>query len=122
MAHEYLFLFSKSERYFFNQDAIKEPTATGAGLKNRRTVWQINTEPLPEAHFAAFPKTLVRPCLLASTRPGDLVLDPFLGAGTVGVVASETGRRWMGIELNDAYVRIARRRTSAAQPDLIQVV
>lgn len=122
VAHEYLFLLSKSERYFFNQDAIKEPVVTGNGFKNRRTVWMINTEPLSDAHFAAFPRALVRPCLLASTRPNELVLDPFFGAGTVGVVANETGRRCVGIELKEEYVQIARRRTSAAQPDLIQAV
>jgi len=122
VAHEYLFLFSKSERYFFNQEAIKEHTADRNGLKNRRTVWSINTEPCPEAHFAVFPKALVRPCVLASTLPGDVVLDPFYGTGTVGLVAKELGRRCVGIELKDDFIEIANRRTAVVQTSLIQAV
>jgi len=122
VSHEYLFLFSKSERYFFDQEAIKEPTLDGNGLKNRRTVWSINTEPCPEAHFAVFPKSLVRPCVLAATQENDLILDPFYGAGTVGIVARELGRRCVGIELNGDYVEIARRRTAAIQGWLIPTV
>lgn len=119
VSHEYLFLFSKSERYFFNQDATKDPTSNGNGLKNKRTVWSINTEPCPEAHFAVFPKALVRPCVLAGSHPGDVVLDPFYGAGTVGIVARELGRYCLGIELKDEYIQIANKRTSFIQPTLI---
>ena len=96
VSHEYVFMFSKEERYLFNQDAILEPTKDGNGRKNRRTVWNINTEAYAEAHFAVFPTELVRPCILAGSRPGDLVLDPFFGAGTVGLVALELGRRCVG--------------------------
>ncbi len=119
VAHEYLFLFSKSERYSFNQDAIRERTSNGNGLKNKRTVWSINTEPFAEAHFAVFPPALVRPCILAGSRAGDVVLDPFYGAGTVGTVAGELGRRCVGIELNSEYIKIARKRASAVQRALI---
>jgi site-specific DNA-methyltransferase (cytosine-N4-specific) len=119
VAHEYLFLFTKSEHYFFDQNAIRERTADGNGLKNKRTVWSINTEPCPEAHFAVFPKELVRPCLLAGSRPNDIVLDPFYGTGTVGLVAKELGRRCVGIELKDDYIKIASKRTSVVQAVLI---
>jgi DNA modification methylase len=122
VAHEYLFLFTKSEQYFFDQDAIKERTTDGNGLKNRRSVWSINTEPCPEAHFAVFPRALVRPCLLAGSRANDLVLDPFYGAGTVGIVSKELGRRCVGIEIKDEFIAIADKRTSAVQASLIPTV
>lgn len=119
VAHEYLFLFSKSERYFFNQEAIKQQTTNGNGSKNRRTVWSINTEPCPEAHFALFPRDLVRPCILSGSRLNDVILDPFYGAGTTGIVAKELGRRCIGIELNDKFIEIAERRTATIQRSLI---
>ncbi len=119
VSHEYLFMFSKSERYFFNQDAILEPALNGNGLKNKRTVWSINTEPYPEAHFAVFPRALIRPCVLAATKENDLILDPFYGSGTVGVVAKELRRRCVGIEIKRDYVEMAKRRTRAVQQPLI---
>lgn len=119
MSHEYLFLLTKSEKYSFCQEAIKEPTAIGNGLKNRRTVWSINTEPCPEAHFAVFPRALIRPCILAGSKEDDLILDPFYGAGTVGIVAKELGRRCIGIEVNPKYIQIAKKRTSLVQATLI---
>src|SRR3990172_6388486 len=122
VSHEYLFLFSKSEHYFFDQESIKERTTDGNGVKNRRTVWSINTEPCPEAHFAVFPRALVRPCLLAGSRTNDLVLDPFYGAGTVGVVSKELGRRCVGIEIKDEFIAIADKRTSSVQASLIPMV
>lgn len=115
VSHEYLFLFSKSEQYRFHQEDIRERRKDGAGFKNRRTVWNINTEPYPEAHFAVFPTELVRPCILASTRRNEVVLDPFFGSGTVGRVALELGRRCIGIELNHDYVEMARRRITSVQ-------
>lgn len=118
VSHEYLFMFSKSENYYFDQDAIKEPTADGKGQKNKRTVWQINTEPCKEAHFAVFPRALVRPCILAGSPKGGLVLDPFLGSGTVGIVAIETGRRCVGIEVKAEYVNIAKQRLLGVSPAL----
>lgn len=105
-AHEYLFLFSKSERYYYDYEAVLEPGANGK-KRNRRTVWSIPTQAFKGAHFATFPVTLVEPCILAGTRPGDFVLDPFFGSGTVGLVAKRLGRKYVGIELNPEYVRLA---------------
>lgn len=118
VSHEYLFMFSKSENYYFDQEAIKEPTADGKGRKNRRTVWSVNTEPCKDAHFAVFPRALVRPCILAGSPKGGVVLDPFLGSGTVGVVAIETGRRCVGIEVKPEYIDIAKQRLLGASPSL----
>jgi site-specific DNA-methyltransferase (adenine-specific)/site-specific DNA-methyltransferase (cytosine-N4-specific) len=112
-AHEYLFLLSKSLKYHYNAAAVLEPATDGKGKRNRRSVWSIPTEPSPEAHFATFPAALVQPCILAATSPGDVVLDPFFGSGTVGVVANRTQRRFVGIELNPDYAAIAARRTGA---------
>ncbi|HKR02398.1 MAG TPA: site-specific DNA-methyltransferase [Pyrinomonadaceae bacterium] len=109
-AHEYLFLMSKSERYYYDYEAIKEPTKENNRLRNRRTVWSLNTEGFKDAHFAVFPPSLVRPCILAGSRPGSIVLDPFFGSGTVGEVCIEQGRQCVGIELNPEYAEIARRR------------
>jgi len=111
-SHEYMFLFSKSERYYYDVDAVRGPN----GRRNR-TVWDIKTQAVSEAagHFATFPRELVTPALLHSTKPGDLVLDPFLGSGTTAVVAVENERRFVGIELNPEYVDIAHRRIDASQ-------
>lgn len=122
VSHEYLFLFAKSEQYLFLQDAIKEPTTNGNGLKNKRSVWSINTEPYPEAHFAVFPRALIRPCVLASTKENDLIMDPFYGSGTVGLVAKELGRRCVGIELKKEYIDMSNRRTDVVQSLLIPVL
>lgn len=118
VSHEYIFMLSKSENYYFDQEAIKERTADGKSLKNRRTVWQINTEPCKEAHFAVFPRALVRPCVLAGSPKGGLVLDPFFGSGTVGVVAIEAGRRCVGVELKSDYIDIAKQRLYSVTPTL----
>ena len=79
------------------------------GTRNRRTVWTIPTQPFAGAHFATFPEALVEPCILAGSAPGDLVLDPFAGRGTVGVVSLRHGRRFIGCELSPVYVELARR-------------
>ncbi|MBW2100917.1 MAG: site-specific DNA-methyltransferase [Deltaproteobacteria bacterium] len=121
VSHEYLFLFTKSEKYFFDQKAIKEPTKNGNGTKNKRTLWAINTEPCPEAHFAVFPKALVEPCVLAGTKVNDIVFDPFFGAGTVGIVTKELGRRCVGIEIKDEYTDIAKKRTASVQRNLFSL-
>ena len=81
--------------------------------RNKRTVWTIPTKPLKAAHFAAFPEALVEPCIKAGCPEGGTVLDPFFGAGTVGLVSAKLGRRWIGIELNPNYCEIARKRISA---------
>lgn len=101
-SHEYVFLFSKSLRYFYGHQDVRENNG-----RNRRTVWSIPTEPFPEAHFATFPPKLVEPCILAGSKPGNWVLDPFFGSGTVGVVCEEQHRNYVGIELNPEYVNLA---------------
>lgn len=110
-SHEYVFLLTKEERYFYDIEAVKGPNG-----RRLRTVWDIKTQAYQEAsgHFATFPPALVEPCIRSTTRPGDLVLDPFVGSGTVAVVAAELGRRFIGIELNPDYLALARGRLSKA--------
>ena len=108
-SHEYFFLFSKSEQYKYLSTAVRGPND-----RNLRTIWDINTRALREAHIAAYPIELVLPCLSLSTDPGDLVLDPFIGSGTTGVAALEADRRFVGIELNPEYIAIAERRLNGA--------
>jgi DNA modification methylase len=152
-SHEYLFLLSKSAEYFYDAEAIAEPSITGdirkpyapgqvdsrgnghdrgggtirksgdygngagrndgdrhpaggwcEGLtRNRRSVWTVATQPYFGAHFATFPRDLILPCVLAGSRPGDVVFDPFMGSGTTALVAKENGRRYLGCELNPEY-------------------
>jgi DNA modification methylase len=180
-AHEYVFLLSKSDRYYFDSMAIHEPAsgtderpqqrrakelfsqhglteahiaairacgATDAGkakttqdgngknaapvqalaneakaalggyyreflisdTRNKRSVWTIPTQPYKAAHFATFPPALVEPCVIAGSRRGDLVLDPFFGSGTTGAVAAEQGRSFIGCELNRDYEPLQRER------------
>lgn len=111
-AHEYLFMFTKSEKYYYDYESVKEPGLNGK-LRNRRSVWTINTQAFADAHFATFPPKLIEPCILASTKPGDYVLDPFLGSGTVGVVCTEHQRKYVGIELHPEYVAMAANRLNA---------
>jgi site-specific DNA-methyltransferase (cytosine-N4-specific) len=137
-SHEYLFLLTKQARYYFDAEAIAEPSnhtdwpmmgrathqarrekIAGGELqpmetrpaRNRRSVWTIATQPYSAAHFATFPESLVKPCILAGSRPGDLVLDPFLGSGTVAKVAQDLGRQWVGCELNPEYAKLIEERT-----------
>lgn len=105
-SHEYLFMFSKAERYFYDYAATKEPAANGS-LRNRRSVWSVNTQATDHAHYAVFPPLLIEPCILSTTRQNDFVLDPFFGSGTVGLVCQKLGRRYLGIELNPEYVDLA---------------
>jgi site-specific DNA-methyltransferase (cytosine-N4-specific) len=106
--HEYIFLFSKSGRYSYHPSSLRGPNG-----RNLRTVWDINTQACYDAHFATFPPALVESCVALSTRPGDMVLDPFLGSGTTGKVCLENERRFVGIELNPDYIKIAERRFKA---------
>ncbi len=181
-AHEYIFLLTKSARYYYDAAAIREPYVrvwdeknggtfahrgdfpdehacggkkdanrayplprayTGQATKdydaagaqdpsdtkrrvlesmekyagaNKRSVWTVATQPFPGAHFATFPEALIEPCILAGSRQGDVVLDPFAGAGTVGVVCQKAQRRFVGIELNPAYVAMAEARIAAVAP------
>lgn len=143
-AHEYIFLFSKSPRYYFDGESIKEPakypgdkrhlrkdsrkefeplcidngsrTRTGnptAEKRNRRDVWTVATQPYSGAHFATFPPDLIEPCILAGCLKGGVVLDPFGGAGTTGLVAQRLGRRFVLVELNPAYMALAEQRIAA---------
>jgi site-specific DNA-methyltransferase (adenine-specific) len=105
VSHEYMFMFAKSERYLYNRDA-----ALGPGGRNLRTVWAVNTRPCPDAHFATYPEALVEPCIRLGSNAGDLVLDPFAGAGTTGMAAVRNGRQFLGLELNPDYATIAERR------------
>jgi site-specific DNA-methyltransferase (cytosine-N4-specific) len=114
-SHEYLFLLSKSEKYYYNHEAIKEPTKEKNGLRNKRSVWAVNTESFKQAHFAVFPAALVKPCILAGSKPDSIVLDPFFGSGTVGEVCIQNARQCVGIELNPDYVEIANKRISHAK-------
>lgn len=171
-AHEYIFLLTKSDRYYYNAAAIREGyaestlqqiekaydgeatkdyesagvqnpsdvkrrilesvknrrdpggvdgprdagmTAGRAGIgsiegRNKRTVWTVTTQPYPEAHFATYPEDLIEPCILAGSREGDTVLDPFCGSGTTGVVACRHNRHFIGIELNQEYAQLAEKR------------
>lgn len=119
-AHEYLFMFTKSERYYYDYEAMKELGANGK-LRNRRSVWSINTQGFPGAHFATFPTQLVEPCILASSKVGDYVLDPFFGSGTVGVSCIEHRRKYVGIELNPEYVELAATRLSNKTHRILKV-
>lgn len=147
-AHEYIFLLSKSERYHYDHEAVKEPAVSespagnkrhkyvdaynsGAeqhrtksgllalsgvewGTRNRRSVWTVATKPYKGAHFAVFPSALIEPCILAGSRPGDIVLDPFMGSGTTAVVSVEHGRQYIGCELNEDYKELQDQRIQEA--------
>lgn len=137
-AHKYVFLLSKSERYYYDAEAVKEPAVRTKGTvwfsnrrakgmavaasgnegrvpseqdarketRNRRSVWTVATRPYKGAHFATFPPTLIEPCVLAGSRPGDIVLDPFGGSGTTAGVALAHGRKAILCELNPEYAAL----------------
>lgn len=167
-SHEYIFLFSKSERYYFDYESIKEPCVGfdkssprgskgslvpnsgrrkgnsksfrggGAytnnhsfdnsaeiqrethgnvpnekGTRNKRDVWSVATKGYKSpygAHFATFPQKLIEPCVLAGAKTGGIVLDPFSGSGTTGVVALKNNRNFIGIEINPDYVKLSEER------------
>lgn len=92
--------------------SLKVACSLPVAERNRRTVWSVQSEPFSGAHFATFPTALVRPCILATSRPGDVVLDPFGGSGTTGAVAIELGRRAVLVEINPDYVNLIRQRCS----------
>jgi site-specific DNA-methyltransferase (adenine-specific) len=146
--HEYLFLLAKTDDYFYDADAIREPHVTFTAKsrmrggrnhfgkrngtpeqgkntgdsnlhdgrwdqafhpagRNKRTVWSVPLGKNRDAHFAVFPEKLIEPCILAGCPPGGVVLDPFLGTGTVAAVAGRLGRAYLGIEINPKYVALA---------------
>lgn len=143
-SHEYIFLFSKNKKYFYNHEAILQPYTkpmnrwggdklvangrsewdndTGQKIymdrnmrpnpsgKNRRSVWEITTKPFRGAHFAAFPQEIPELCIKAGSKVGDTILDPFLGSGTTAMVAKKLERKFIGIEINSEYVKIAQER------------
>jgi DNA modification methylase len=90
----------------------------GIPARNKRTVWTINTQPFKDAHFAVMPEKLVEPCVMAGSKPGDYILDPFSGAGTVEVVSQKLGRKFVGTELNIKYAIIHRKRIMATPNSL----
>jgi DNA modification methylase len=148
-AHEYLFLLSKSPRYYFDADAIAESASTAGAsepgksgnkarkkatdrgcpqdgvdgnvpwegvTRNKRSVWTVPAAPFKEAHFATYPPALIEPCILAGSPRGGLVLDPFGGAGTTGLVADRLQRDAILIELNPVYADMAHRRITHDAP------
>ena len=139
-AHEKIWLITKNKKYYYDADAIKEDAAwdrwgkqtnikekvgkaklskdrtkeeiqkLGNGKRNKRNVWTITTKPFKDAHFATFPKDLIEPCIKAGCPEGGIVLDPFGGSGTTGIVAKSLNRQAILIELNPDYIEIAKNR------------
>lgn len=183
-SHEYLFLLSKSDQYYYNRDAIKNAAAAstlreiqegyaghaikgydGTGAQNAssvktriiagkrekqsghgrrhsgfndrwdqmskadqvargsnaRSVWTIAPKPFGGAHFATMPEKLVERCVLAASRPGDVVFDPFGGTGTTVRVARRFNRRGVMLELNTGYMQLAAGRITGVQTDIFEV-
>lgn len=188
-AHEYIFLFSKKQHYYYDHEAIKEPgvwdiDGSGtlarkdraredqksaptemkngirgsvfkdpkkfngknsdkqrghsrrhagfndrwdsmdkqeqcSGMRNKRSVWEVVPFNYKEAHFATYPPKLIEPCILAGSRPGDVILDPFSGSGTTGMVSYQHGREYIGIELNPEYIGLSEKRMTNVQVDML---
>ena len=117
-AHETVFLLSKSQDYYYDIDAVRGPNQ-----RRLRTVWDIPTEPqrrngADDDHPAMMPMTLARRCVAITSRPHDVVLDPYAGSGTTLLAARDLGRRWVGVELNPAFVDLIERRISTNTPSL----
>jgi DNA modification methylase len=133
-SHEYVFLLSKSQRYYYDKEAILEPSQKPHGKgyrkdakkaylgnpptnlqgcgsnpkgRNRRTLWSISTKPFKGAHFATFPPDLVEICILAGCPEGGIVLDPFGGSGTTALVANKLGRHGISLDLSRDYCKMA---------------
>ena len=153
-SHEYIFLLSKSAKYYYDNEAVKEPVSEvslkraeygwdcdrpstkngsmgGEGIhtermgtrfvdpagRNKRSVWTVPTRPYKGAHYATFPPDLIKPMILAGCPAGGIVLDPFVGSGTTVMVATELGRRGIGLDLNMKYLDVnARERLASVQP------
>ena len=109
-AHEYMFLFSKNQNYYFDVDAIKEPT------RRKRSVWNVQVRPYKGSHFAVYPPDLIEPCVLAGSEENDIVLDPFMGSGTTAMVAKSLGRDYIGCELHEDYGNLIQKRVTEYNP------
>ena len=139
-SHEYIFLFSKDRKYYYDNEAIKEPVKQdwgtrdrtngkyhnpGTGLqphsgltksytkRNKRSVWSVNKKPYKGAHFATYPPELIEPCIKAGSEEGDIILDPFMGSGTTAMVAKQLGRYYMGCELHEDYGDLIKKRVGS---------
>lgn len=171
-AHEYIFLLSKSQKYYYDYEAIKEPASyntnervarskigqksiptewhngirprkvadTGSYIKNnlsfdaalnkmpdtrnKRSVWTVTSKPFSGAHFATFPPDLIEPCIIAGSPKDGIVLDPFFGAGTTGIVSLKNGRNYIGIELNPEYAELAENRIKhgTVDPEELEII
>jgi len=99
-SHEYVFLLSKNQNYYFDVDAIKEET------RRKRSVWNIKTKPYKGSHFAVFPPDLVELCIKAGSKKNDIILDPFMGSGTTAMVSKSLGRYYLGCELHQEYGKL----------------
>jgi DNA modification methylase len=157
-SHEYIFMLSKSPRYYFDADAIAEPVSESTGARieiqngrkmsgpvggakygdnddphhatksgkpfetketrNKRDVWTMSSSGIRDEHFAPYPEEIPRTCILAGSKEGDTVLDPFTGSGTTGFVALRLGRKFIGVELNPKFVKIIERRFVRTIPSL----
>ena len=110
-SHEYIFLFSKTKKYYFDHKAIMEEAVYEEGLRAKRSVWTVSSDSAPSStHFATYPKKLIEPCILAGSRKGGVVLDPFAGLGTTGIVAENLGRDSIMIELSKDYIKEMKKR------------
>jgi DNA modification methylase len=147
-AHEYIFLLSKKSHYYYDHEAIKEPAHNWGTrdrsemregttdpklkhhglkgkewednpMKNKRSVWTVNTKGYKGAHFAVYPKKLIEPCILAGCPEGGTVLDPFTGSGTTAIVALENNRNFVGTELNPEYIQLAENRIKEEIPSTL---
>jgi DNA modification methylase len=93
-----------------------------SGLKNKRSVWTVNSKGYKGAHFAVYPENLIEPCVLAGCPVGGTVFDPFTGSGTTAVVALKNGRNYIGTELNSEYVKIAEERIKESVPQTLEEI
>jgi len=111
-SHEYIFLLSKKQNYFFDVESIKEPTIDNKSMKRKKSVWNIQTKPYKGAHFAVYPPELIEPAILAGSEEGDIILDPFMGSGTTAMVSKSLGRHYVGCELHREYGELIDNRIS----------
>ena len=115
-SHEYIFLLTKKRDYYFDVDSIKIPTVDGEGMKRRKSVWEVQTKPYKDAHFAVYPPELIEPCIIAGSEKGDIILDPFMGSGTTAAVAKSLGRDYIGCELHEDYGKLIKKRVDEYEP------